>query len=135
MPPNPESYQSIGWLLVSLGALMLFVERGVTFVRLLRGNPANEELNGGADVLNQRVRSLEEEARESMNRRRLMHEKIDVMEKRLREDMKHDSNQLHEKVNSVGREVASLMAKTDLQNQQLARIETNVREIARQGRA
>ncbi len=125
---NPDAVQLAAWL-----ACLFFVAGGVNQVMRMvdraRGHPPNEELKGGADVMSQRVASLEKEAQEAMVRRRAMHERIDGAEKRVREEVKRDTELIHEKINNVAREVSALNAKTELQNQQLQRIETSVMRL------
>lgn len=58
---------------------------------------------------------------------------VDAIDRRLasiEDTQRADTGQLHEKVNGVDHKVAGLMAKTDLQNQQLQRIENNVQRLA-----
>lgn len=130
MLPDPNSFSSIGWIFVCLVALVVGINQIDDFLKRRKGSPPNEELKGGADVLSQRVIALESEAKEAMTRRRAMHQKIDEAEKRLRDEVRVDTGALHEKINKVDRDVAALNAKTELQNQQLARIESSVHRLA-----
>ena len=126
---TPDAVHLAGWL-----GCLFFLAAGINQVFKLvdrsRGHPPPEELKGGADVIAQRVVVLENESKEGMVRRRAMHEKIDGVEKRVRDDLKRDTELIHEKVNNIAREVSGLSAKTELQNQQLARIETSVHRLA-----
>ena len=54
---------------------------------------------------------------------------VDAMDRRLvitENSIKDETSAVHEKINNVAREVSSLTGKTELQNQQLARIETSI---------
>lgn len=58
---------------------------------------------------------------------------VDAIDKRLGsiEDIQRDdANALHNKINEVAQNVSAIGAKTDLQNQQLARIEGSVNRLA-----
>lgn len=128
--PDPNTFSALGWLFVALVGLVVGVNQIDDFFKRRKGSPGNEELKGGADVIAQRVAVLESDARESMNRRRAMHDKIDLAEKRLREEVRKDTADLYDKINTVAQNVAALNAKTELQNQQLARIEASVHRLA-----
>jgi len=59
--PDPSAYASIGWLIVSLGALALVLNQGFGFVRSLRGEPPAEQLKLIAESLKERVDDLEKQ--------------------------------------------------------------------------
>lgn len=124
--PDPGSFSAIGWLLAGLVALVVGINQIDDFLKRRRGQPANEELKGSADVIVARVAALEREAAEAMTRRRAMHAKIDDAEKRLREEVRKDTADLHEKINKVDRDVATLTAQNAAQNQHLAHIESKL---------
>lgn len=128
--PDPSTFSALGWLFVALVGLVVGWNQIDDFLTRRRGNPPNEELKGDANVLLQRVAALENEAKEAMTRRRAMHAKVDEMEKAIRNEVKQDTADLHEKINKVDRDVSALSAKTELQNQQLARIESYVHRLA-----
>lgn len=131
---TPDAVQLAAWL-----ACLFFVAGGVNQIMKMvdraRGHPPNEELQGGVDVVTQRVVVLENESKEGVVRRRAMHDRIDGVEKRVLAEVKRDTELIHEKINNVAREVSSLTAKTELQNQQLARIETSVHRLAERSHA
>jgi hypothetical protein len=122
MPP-PDSFAGIGWTIVSLGALALALNQGFALIRQWRGEPSSEHLQ-------LRVNELEKLALDGVERRRKIHERIAEVEHRVRGEMRVDTTGLHEKINHVDRRVAGLEKATDLQTQQLARIEGAVGRLA-----
>lgn len=80
---TPSSYQSIGWLLVSLGALALIANQLLAFVRNLRGpspQPPNNELELAGQQLEMRVseleRNREEDRKQASERRKAIYEQM-----------------------------------------------------------
>ncbi len=62
---------------------------------------------------------------------------VDAMDRRLsgaESSIREETSNVHEKINNVAREVSTLTGKTDLQTQQLARIETSVSQLAQRHR-
>lgn len=58
---------------------------------------------------------------------------VDAIDKRLGSIegvQRDDTADLHEKINSVALEVSAISSKTEMQNQQLARIDVNVQRLA-----
>jgi hypothetical protein len=68
---------------------------------------------------------MDKHAQENRKEHENLFAKIGGVERGLRDDVKTDLSQVHEKINAVAREVSSLTTATDLQTAQLVRIEGN----------
>lgn len=134
--PDPNSYASIGWLLVGLGALLVIVNQGFKMKRNFMGDPPqppNQVLGQSAQELQRRVDVLERHVDESDRRRKGLYDRIESSAahtaskiEALRVEVKDDIQGVHERINVLESEQGGLKTATDLTNQRLAQIDSKM---------
>lgn len=131
--PDPNSFSSIGWIFVCLVGLVVGWNQIDDFIKRRQGKPANEELKGVADVMAQRMASVEAEQREAINRRRAMYSKIEAVQVALQAEMKKDLNQVYDEINRMRTDVAGMKSDNTHQTRHLASIEAKVDRLVERG--
>lgn len=123
--PAPSEYAAIGWVIVSVTAIIVAVNAGFKLWANVTGSGSRiSPVPLDVRLTHEFVKKEECMARhgESVNRAEALEQRIEE----LRQERKEDTEVLHEKVNSVGREVSELKSTTNLQNQQLARMDAKL---------
>ena len=123
--PGPSEYAAIGWVMISLGALIVIVNGAFKLWANITGSGSRiSPVPLDVRLTHEFVKKEECMARhgESVNRAQALEAQIEE----LRQERKVDTEILHEKVNGVAREVSELKSTTNLQNQQLARMDAKL---------
>ncbi len=133
---EPHGYAAIGWVSVILAAIVVGLRQGIGFWRDLQDRATRVRMTGGqvaiADQpLAVRLASEFMKKEECQMRHGTLEKQIDE----LRRERRADTSELHEKINQVAREVSALIKSTELQNQQLARMDVKLDRLSeRRGR-
>lgn len=96
--PDPNSYASIGWVVVSLGALMLIVERGVALFKHFGSSPPAGELAITNAQLAERLAQLEEQRELDLRTGSERRQKIYAELKSQREDFQRETKAIYERI-------------------------------------
>lgn len=133
--PDPSTFSSIGWILASLAALFVAINTVDDFVR--------RRANGGKDIhtiepnpltVRQEVefvtrRDFEALQVEHRNEREQFNARMSGMELRIREEVKKDVAELHEKMNSVALGVARLESSDNAKEKMMSQMHDDIREL------
>lgn len=128
--------QNVGWQVVLI--LNLLLGASATVVSLVRGNRQKIEplplqvQEAAAFVPQQLFEATVSELKEEQSR---LFAKMGGMERSLRDEVRRDVGQLHDKINEVAVEVGGLSKATELLNQHLAQISAKLDRIAERGTA
>ncbi len=107
--PDPSSYQAIGWLIVSLGALALLLNQGMSLIRGFRGEPPAESLKLIADGLVQRIEELEEQRTDDLERASQRRQLIYAEFKHQREDFLREIKDVYKVIEQDKKEINSVL--------------------------
>ncbi len=122
---------NIGWQVLLV--LNLLLSGAATVVTLIRGgrqriDPQPLQVQAAAEYVSKEVfDAAVTEVKEEQSR---LFSKLGGMERGLRDEVRRDVAELHEKVNGVSVQVGALSKATDLQNQQLAQISAKLDRVA-----
>lgn len=128
--PEPSSYISIGWILVSLVAIVTGVNQVMKLKAGLLGERKATEVSPQpleVRVLTDYVKKEECVGRHGETQRQL--NAIEAAIAEIRAERKTEAGTLHEKINGVAREVTGLVAVTELQNQRLSQMDAKLDRI------
>lgn len=128
--PAPESYSGVGWVLVSLVAIMVGVNAAFKLKANLFGSRQSAEISPqplDVRVISELVKKEECLTRHNESILGLAQVKRDMDD--LRRERKEDNNQLHEKINKVAIQVQGVERATDLQNQMLQNMDAKLSRL------
>ena len=117
-----------GWVIGAVAILQL-VTLGMQVLRWNEAakrevHPQPLEVKDAAEFLPRQL--FEDHAEQNQREHEYMFAKLGGIDRGLRAEMKQDTDGLHEKINSVGREVSEHSATLELQNQRLAQIDAKL---------
>jgi len=117
-----------GWVIGAVAILQL-VTLGMQVLRWNEAakrevHPQPLEVKDAAEFLPRQL--FEEHAEQNRREHEHLFAKLGGLDRGLRAEMKQDTDGLHEKINSVGREVSEHSATLELQNQHLAQIDAKL---------
>lgn len=101
MLPDPNSYQSVGWLLLSLAALSLGCNQILKLVDRARGRQPDPLLVQSHATLAERVTKLEEDARD-------ISVKLSELQIKLLEAGEERGSKLHHRLNPIAENLAAV---------------------------
>jgi hypothetical protein len=148
--PDPNSFASIGWVVVIIAGLFVAVNKAFEFFRNVTGKgserlvtPQPLEVTATKQFVTKEEhdRHVAQDQQEHSNLyskvggvERGARSAIDQAARELRTEAKADMNAVHEKINKVDREVGAIAQGMEMQNQQLARIEMNMSNVLKGGK-
>lgn len=138
--PDPNSYSSIGWLLVAVVALITGVNQVLKLVDRVKDKPAPSDL--ARDIATRFTTKEEFHTHVSLNTRehenlfkkvggveRGAGEKLAEELQLLRQERRGDMENIQKEVNQISNNTAALQATNSLQNQRLTSIEQDIKLV------
>jgi hypothetical protein len=116
------------WVIGAMAVLQL-VSLGMQVLRWNQAarrevHPQPLEVKGATEFLPRRL--FEDHAEQNQREHEHLFARLGGLDRGLRAEMKQDTDGLHDKINSVGREVSEHSATLELQNQRLAQIDAKL---------
>ena len=134
MLPDPNSAQSVGWLVIAAGAAMAAMNQGHALIR--RASGKEDERTISPNPLNVRAEpqyvskeDFEAFVAETIRGRDQLHARLHGMERGLREEMKADVKDLHEKINDVSLCVARVETEQRSQGNHLQQWMQDIKDL------
>ena len=125
--PDPNSFASIGWVIVAIAALCVCANQIDDFFKRRAGQdghrtvgPQPFEVKAAAEFLHKRDHDAHHAW--DMTEHNNLFKKIGGVERGAAQALKDDVDSLRDELTEVGKQVAGLNKSTELQNQQLASI-------------
>jgi hypothetical protein len=129
--PDPNHFSSVGWIILSLAALAMAFNQIDDFVKRRQGKdgdrmvgPQPFEIKAATEYLHKH--EFVEHAKHNTNTHNAMFSALRASEEKQAVNLKNDLAAIRSEVTEMGKQVAAIDSAMELQNQQLARIETNV---------
>ena len=134
MLPDPSSAQSIGWIILAAGAVMAAINQGHALIRRSSGKEdqrtiSPNPLNVRAEPQYVSKEDFEAFVAETVRGRDQLHAKLGGMERGLREEMKADVKDLHEKINDVALGVARVETEQRSQGNHLQQWMQDIKDL------
>lgn len=121
--PDPHSPVAVGWTLIVITWLLSTATSlvvGFFTIRNLTRKQTREVTVTGENVSKT---AFEQHVEHNQKEHENLFSKLGGVDRGIRAEVKKDTEAIHEKINAVAREVSGLTTATDMQNQQLIRIE------------